>query len=51
MNSVYFLVGLLDCMVGIMCFVTDQYPLGMLFLICAFLVSLGIDNTSRGDRK
>lgn len=42
MNSVYFIVGLLDCTLGFALLLTGQYLAGTLMFLFAFLLTLGI---------
>jgi len=44
MNQLYFIIGLLDCIIGFIQIQLSHYYLGAGFFACALLLSLGMKN-------
>lgn len=45
MNTFWFIIASLDCLIAIICGFNGQFPNAFLFLLCAFLASRGIKDT------
>lgn len=49
MRTIYFLLAILDCVLGFAYTLNDEYVIGISLFICAFLMSLGINKGKHKD--